>query len=103
MSHHVITYTSSVGRWEPDAKGRLRDAAMQLFLDAGYEQTTVAGIAEKAGVTSRTFFRYFTDKREVIFGGSEALQAAMVAAVHDSPAGTGPLDAVSAALAAAAD
>jgi len=59
-----------VGRWEPDASGRLRVAAMELYLDRGFEQTTVAEIAERAGLTARTFFRYFADKREVLFGGS---------------------------------
>src|SRR3954447_3565576 len=92
-----------MGRWEPDAMGRLREAAMQLFLERGYDQTTVADIADKAGVTSRTFFRYYADKREVLFGGSEALQTAMVDAVAAAPAKSGPLDAIGAALAAAAD
>jgi len=83
--------------------GRLREAAMQLFLERGYEQTTVADIAEQAGVTSRTFFRYYADKREVLFGGSEALQKAMVAAVAEAPAKAGPLDAIAAGLGAVAD
>ena len=56
-----------MGRWEPNAEGRLREAAMELFLERGYEQTTVADIAERAGLTARTFFRYFADKREVLF------------------------------------
>jgi len=76
---------------------------MQLFLDRGYDQTTVADIAEQAGVTSRTFFRYYADKREVLFGGSEALQTAMIDAVASAPARAKPLDAIGAALAAAAD
>jgi len=92
-----------MGRWEPDAMGRLREAAMVLFLERGYDQTTVADIADQAGVTSRTFFRYFADKREVLFGGSETLQAAMVDAVHTAPHSAGPLDLIGAALLAAAD
>jgi len=76
---------------------------MQLFLDRGYDQTTVADIAERAGVTSRTFFRYYADKREVLFGGSEALQTAMIDAVASAPARAKPLDAIGAALNAAAD
>src|SRR4051795_13602783 len=63
-----------MARWEPNAEGRLRDAAMELYLERGYEQTTVAGIAERAGLTSRTFFRYFADKREVLFAGSQELE-----------------------------
>ena len=92
-----------MGRWEPDAAGRLRVAAMDLFVERGYEQTTVADIAQRAGVTARTFFRHFSDKREVLFGGSETLQDRMVAAVDDAPAATTPMDAVAAALDAAAD
>jgi AcrR family transcriptional regulator len=92
-----------MARWEPDAAGRLREAALQLFVDQGYEQTTVAEIAERAGVTSRTFFRHFTDKREVLFGGSELLEQGMVAAVAGASAGASPLDLVAAALDAAAE
>jgi AcrR family transcriptional regulator len=80
-------------RWEPDADGRLREAAMALFERRGYNETTVAEIAEAAGLTKRTFFRYFTDKREVLFAGSEMLQAAMVAAVEAAPAEAGPFEA----------
>ncbi len=74
---------------------------MELFLERGYEQTTVAEIAERAGVTARTFFRYFADKREVLFGGSEVLQEHIVAAVDGAPASASPMDAVAAALDAA--
>jgi len=91
-----------MGRWEPDAAGRLREAALELYVAQGYEQTTVAEIAERAGVTARTFFRHFADKREVLFGGSEELQARMTAAVEAAPPEAGPLDAVAAALDAAA-
>ena len=91
-----------MGRWEPDAAGRLRAAAMELYVDQGFEQTTVAEIAERAGVTARTFFRYFADKREVLFGGSEILEREMVAAVEASDDGA-PLDLVGAALAATAE
>ena len=57
-----------MSRWEPDAKGRLEQAALSLYQERGYEQTTVTEIAERAGLTERTFFRHFTDKREVIYG-----------------------------------
>lgn len=87
-----------MGRWEPNAAGRLRQAAMALFQERGYEQTTVADIAERAGLTARTFFRYFTDKREVLFAGSDELEHRAVAALEHAPPGVAPLTAVGAAL-----
>ncbi|MGC4110103.1 MAG: TetR family transcriptional regulator [Nocardioides sp.] len=92
-----------MGRWEPDASGRLRQAAMDLYVERGFDQTTVADIANRAGLTSRTFFRYFADKREVLFNGSEALQDAMVAALDGVPLGARPIRAVGVALDAAAE
>jgi AcrR family transcriptional regulator len=92
-----------MGRWDPDAAGRFRAAAMELFGEIGYEQTTVAAIAERAGLTARTFFRYFADKREVLFSGSERLQALMVDALAKVPTGASPIEAVAAALAAPAE
>jgi AcrR family transcriptional regulator len=76
---------------------------MELYLERGFEQTTVADIAERAGLTARTFFRYFADKPEVLFGGAAELEKAMVAAVATAPADAGALTAVAAALDAAAD
>lgn len=76
---------------------------MQLFEEGGYEQTTVADIADRAGVTSRTFFRYFADKREVLFGGSDALREAMTAAVLAAPTHLEPLEVMAQSLNAAAD
>src|SRR5829696_7595265 len=92
-----------MARWEPNARGRLRSSAMELYLERGYEQTTVADIAERAGLTSRTFFRYFADKREVLFSGSEALVQGMVDALAAAPEDASPMDAVAAALGAAAE
>lgn len=92
-----------MGRWEPDAEGRFRMAAMELFAEVGYEQTTVAAIAERAGLTSRTFFRYFADKREVLFSGSELLQETMVAALAGAPADATAMEAIAVALAAASE
>src|SRR5688572_17688457 len=86
-----------MGRWEPDARGRLERAALELYLENGYDQTTVAEIAGRAGLTERTFFRHFTDKREVLFRGDELAQA-MADAIDSAPEGTAPLDAVAAAL-----
>ncbi|MDT4978589.1 MAG: hypothetical protein QOG07_468 [Pseudonocardiales bacterium] len=87
-----------MGRWEPDAAGRLREAAMALYIERGFEGTTVAEIADRAGVTARTFFRHFTDKREVLFAGSEELEQCMVAALAGAPPSAGPMDAIAAAL-----
>jgi AcrR family transcriptional regulator len=71
---------------------------MELYLERGFEQTTVAEIAERAGVTARTFFRYFPDKREVLFGGWASLQAELVAALESAPKSATPMTAVGAAL-----
>ena len=92
-----------MGRWEGDAEGRLRAAAMALFVERGYEQTTVADIAERAGLTARTFFRYFADKPEVLFNGAGRLQQRMVEALDQSPAHATALQAVAAALFATAE
>jgi AcrR family transcriptional regulator len=91
-----------MGRWEPNSKGRLQDAALTLFGERGFDQTTTAEIAEHAGLTERTFFRYFADKREVLFGGHEFLRSAIVKAVEEAPSGLGAFDAVVAGVDAAA-
>jgi AcrR family transcriptional regulator len=103
MTAADITYTANVGRWAPDSRGRLAQAAFALYSERGFDNTTVAEIAERAGVTERTFFRHFADKREVLFAGSSALQDAMVAAVGDAPADATPLEAVAAGLDAAGE
>src|SRR5437773_1476168 len=90
-----------MARWEPDACGRLVSAAMDLFQERGYAETTVADIAARAGLTERTFFRYFPDKREVLFSGSKELETGIVAGIGRAPEKTSPLDAVAAALEAA--
>jgi AcrR family transcriptional regulator len=91
-----------MGRWEPDASGRLKQAALELYGERGYDETTVAEIAERAGLTERTFFRYFADKREVLFGGSAELQKIIVDAIAAAPKATTPLDTVALALEATA-
>ena len=91
-----------MARWEPDAAGRLREAAMTLYAEQGYDGTTVAEIADRAGVTARTFFRHFADKREVLFAGSELLERCMVDALSAAPRSAGPMDAIALALQAAA-
>ena len=87
-----------MGRWQPDSRGRLQEAALALYSERGFDQTTAAQIADQAGVTERTFFRHFADKREVIFGGSAALRERIVAGVAGAPAADGPLDAVARGL-----
>jgi AcrR family transcriptional regulator len=98
MSVAVINYHHRMSRWQPDAQGRLAQAALELYVERGYEQTTVAEIASRAGLTERTFFRYFTDKREVLFSGSRALQELMVSTVTDAPNSLRPIDAVAIGL-----
>jgi AcrR family transcriptional regulator len=90
-----------MGRWEPNARGRLEQAALDLYVERGFEQTTVAEIAERAGLTERTFFRHFADKREVLFAGAGALQELLKTAVAGAPDSVAPLEAVAAALEAA--
>ena len=101
MSAAVITYHRAMGRWEPDARGRLAKAAMALYAEQGFDQTTVAEIAARAGLTERTFFRHFADKREVLFYGTEMLRDLLVRAVADVPASATAMDAVGAAFEAA--
>jgi AcrR family transcriptional regulator len=98
MSVTVNVYDGDMGRWQPDSRGRLREAALALYSERGFDQTTAAQIAARAGLTERTFFRHFTDKREVLFGGSALLQERIVAGVANAPAADGPLDAVSRGL-----
>ena len=90
-----------MARWEPNARERLEKAALELFRERGFDETAVTDIAARAGLTERTFFRYFADKREVLFGGSAALRdmlTSQIAAATD----TAPLGAVSVALEATA-
>jgi AcrR family transcriptional regulator len=101
MAVTVIKYHRAMGRWEPDARGRLAKAAMALYAEQGFEQTTVAEIAARAGLTERTFFRHFADKREVLFYGMEMLRDLLARAVADAPASATAMDAVGAAFEAA--
>jgi AcrR family transcriptional regulator len=91
-----------MSRWEPNPRGRLEQAAMELYTERGFEQTTVTEIARRAGLTERTFFRHFTDKREALFAGSAQLQELLVTTLADAPASAPPIEAVAAALQAAA-
>jgi AcrR family transcriptional regulator len=98
MAVAVIKYYLAMGRWQPDAPGRLARAAFELFAERGYEQTTVADIASRAGLTERTFFRHFADKREVLFAGQSELKDALVTAIASAPDSAAPLAAVATAL-----
>ena len=89
-------------RWEPNSRGRLQEAALALYSERGFDQTTAAEIAARAGLTERTFFRHFTDKREVLFGGFEILRELIVSSVAAAPAEDTPLEAVARGLDAAA-
>src|SRR3984885_15981365 len=87
-----------MSRWKPDAQGRLMGAAIELFDEQGYEATTVAEIAERAGVTKRTFFRHFPDKRELLVAGQETLSRLLAEGIAEAPVGASPLEAVAAGL-----
>jgi len=90
-----------MARWEPDARGRLEKAAMELFQERGYAHTTVGDIAARADLTERTFFRYFPDKREVLFSGAKELEQGIIERIANAPQEVPSLDAVVAAFEAA--
>jgi|SRR5215472_4606985 len=94
----IIAYHRLMGRWEPNARGRLAQAALTLYAEQGFEQTTAAEIASRAGLTERTFFRHFADKREVLFSRMDSMRDIIVGAIEDAPASAAAMDAVSAAL-----
>lgn len=91
-----------MARWEPDARRRLQEAALELYAEQGYEATTAAQIAQRAGLTERTFFRHFPDKREVLFGNEPSVEEALVAGAAGAPPAAGAGDAIAAALVNAA-
>ncbi|TQR83120.1 TetR family transcriptional regulator [Mycobacterium hodleri] len=87
-----------MGRWEPGARQRLVLAAVDLFTEQGYDATTVAQIAERAGVTKSTFFRHFPDKRELLVAGQESMCRLLSEGIAEAPDGASPMVAVAAAL-----
>lgn len=89
-------------RWQPGTNERLQAAALELFASQGYEQTTAAEIAQSVGLTERTFFRHFSDKREALFHGQELLVEAFLAGVAAAPDDATPMELVGAALESAA-
>ncbi len=96
MSQCDVGYHRRMARWQPDARGRLEAAAFELFRERGFEQTTVADIAARAGLDKRTFYRLFGDKREALFSGSGHVEEVLVQAVTETDAG--PFEAVVAAF-----
>lgn len=102
MSVAVITYTWVMGRWEPRARERLQAAALELFTTRGFEQTTSTEIAEAVGLTERTFFRHFADKREVLFYGQDEFMRTFVDAVDRAAEPESPMVMVAAAVQAGA-
>jgi AcrR family transcriptional regulator len=87
-----------MSRWKPGASERLQHAALHLYAERGFEATTVWDIAERAGVTERTFFRHFADKREVLFAGEGAFRATFVAGITNAPDDASTIELIIAAL-----
>lgn len=102
MGHKSHQYNRAVPRWEPDVRERLVAAALQLFSEQGYDNTAVAEIAERAGLTRSTFFRHFPDKREVLAAGQEILSRLFADGISAASADATPLTAVAARLERAA-
>ncbi|MFZ7088810.1 helix-turn-helix domain-containing protein [Curtobacterium sp. RRHDQ10] len=87
-----------MSRWQPDARGRLAQAAMQLFEEQGFAATTVPEIAARAGLTTRTFFRHYADKREVLFAYQQELPAVVAEVLAAAPDSMAPMDVIGAGL-----
>jgi AcrR family transcriptional regulator len=92
-----------MSRWQPGARERLVAAAVDLFSEQGFDATTVAQISDRAGVTKSTFFRHFTDKRELLVAGQETLSRLLADGIREAPAGASPLEAVRAGLVCASN
>lgn len=92
----------SMARWQPEARERLVAAALDLFNEQGYDDTTVAQISERAGLTKSTFFRHFPDKRDVLAAGQEAIGRLLAEGIAAAPADATPLNAVCFGLRSAA-
>ncbi|MFD2418269.1 TetR family transcriptional regulator [Amycolatopsis pigmentata] len=91
-----------MGRWQPGARERLEQAALDLFLDQGYTETTVPQITARAGLTTRTFFRYFADKREVLFAGDRSVPEQVARFMAEAPPSLGPMELIATGLPPAA-
>jgi AcrR family transcriptional regulator len=102
MSVAAILTLGCMARWEPGAAERLQQAALELFATRGFEQTTATEIAQSVGLTERTFFRHFSDKREVLFRGQHLFVQAFLDGVDASPPDASPIEIVASALRSAA-
>ena len=91
-------YTVAMGRWPPGARSRLEGAALELFVEQGFAETTVPQIAERAGLTTRTFFRHFADKRSVLFGVEDEFPALIERLMGEMPLSHDPMTALVEAL-----
>ena len=94
MTRDVVNYTGRMSRWEPGAAERLRAAALDLFVEQGFAAVTVPQITARAGLTTRTFFRHFADKREVLFAHEAALPGLMTQFFADAPPGLTPMEVI---------
>src|SRR6476659_3528081 len=99
MTVTAVTRIGCMTRWQPNARGRLRQAALELYGEHGYDQTTVAQIAARAGLTERTFYRHFTDKRQVVFSGE--VHRVLVSTLAEAPASMSAIEAITTGLDAA--
>src|SRR6195952_1177916 len=97
-TRYVIAYHLTMGRWEPDARERLENAALDLFAERGFEKVTVPEITARAGLTTRTFFRHFADKREVLFADADQMPALAARLVLEAPPELGPIELVARGL-----
>src|ERR1700712_4508378 len=85
-------------RWQSDGRERLAKAALELSARQGFDETTVAEIAQAAGLTERTFFRHYADKREVLFGGQDQFVQGFLDGIATAPLSASPLDTVATAV-----
>jgi AcrR family transcriptional regulator len=98
MARDVINYDRGMSRWEPDARDRLQRAALDLFAERGFDHVTVPQITARAGLTTRTFFRHFADKREVLFADADQMPALAARLVLDAPPELSPMQIVARGL-----
>lgn len=97
-----VIYHPGMPRWEPDARDRLERAALDLFAERGFDEVTVPEITARAGLTTRTFFRHFADKREVLFAGVDQMPILATRLVLDAPPDLAPIEVVARGLPALA-
>lgn len=91
-----------MSRWEPHARERLEQAALELFTEHGFGQTSVPQITTRAGLTTRTFFRHFADKREVLFAHEADFPELVAALMVQAPPLLSPMQLIAYGLHAVA-